>query len=193
MGEIIVPGYLLAKMNISEADVCYAFKLSQIVRRRTAEPSQGKFGGLISGIGNVINDTISSAMHDTFMVRTNGGMVWVLSDNTTPFGAKIGDIVKNMDIISEEIKITVAFTTGEVESAAFSLTKDSAKNAFFGSVKQMIADFGDVMFENMPDYFFTTVISKLSGGEKIYPSGEDIYATLPNSGAASTSFNIKNI
>ncbi len=168
MGEIIVPGYLLAKMNISDADVCYAFKLSQIVRRRTAEPAQGKFGGLISGIGNVINDTISSAMHDTFMVRTNGGMVWVLSDNTTPFGAKIGDIVKNMDIISEEIKLTVAFTTGEVESAAFSLTKDSAKNAFFGSVKQMIADFGDVMFENMPDYFFTTVISKLSGGEKIY-------------------------
>lgn len=36
-------------------------------------------------------------------------------------------------------------------------------------------------------------IAILKNNQKIYPSGEDIYATLPNSGAASTSFNIENI
>lgn len=164
----IIPEYLIGQLNINSEDICYTLKLSNIVKRRVSEPAQSKFGGIMSGIGNAINDTISSAMHDTYLVRTNGGMVWVLADNMPASGCRLDEISKNIDIVSENVNVSIGFSKGEVESASFKLNKDSVNTAFDGSIKQMIADFGNVMFENMPECFVTAVVSKRIGGNKAY-------------------------
>jgi len=163
-----LPIILVAQADINKADICYAVKLSAITKRRSAVPAQNKFSGIMSGLGNVITDSLSSAVTDTYLLRMNNEDVWILSDKMTPTRYRISDISKQMDFEPGAVKFSMFFSSGDIETAAHKLTPENMVVSFTGSVKSLLEDFKGENFENITDEFATVVVSKHAPGDDLY-------------------------
>ena len=131
----------LSKMNIKEDDIVYCVKLSSVTNRRVQSPTAGKFSGFMSGITNAVADTVSSAIHNSYLVATKGGTIYLFSDKIndvlfTPANARIETVAE-----AGILKSTVYFPGGSAENASFKLTAENFDETFSGDVAQFIRDF----------------------------------------------------
>ncbi len=131
----------ISRLNIREDDVVYCVKLSSITNRRVQSPTAGKLSGFMSGITNAVADTVSSAIHNSYLLATKSGTVYLLSDKIndvlfTPSNARIETATE-----SGVIKSTVYFPGGSAENASLKVSADNFEETFGGDVAQFIRDF----------------------------------------------------
>ena len=143
--------------------VRYAVKVSKAVLRRTQNSSGGMFSGVMSGIGNLVSDTISSAIYDSYFIGIDGGKIGFVSEknNTVVFTPQ--EVGINFNISDGNIDVNVDFPSGSMQNAAFGLSEDKLEEVFWGNMSELLKDFdrrGEMFCVNISNTYASVNMSK---------------------------------
>ncbi len=171
----------LNNINVKAEDIHYVIKLSDVVNRKTNQPT-GKLSGFMSGLGSVVSDTISSAIHNSYFVKTNNAL-YMLSEKMSPFMFKTEEVSVTAAIDKGIIKVSAAFSAGGIESVAFKLTNENYEDVFVGNLRELLDDFcneheieGYKLFDN---FMKVRLSNHTNNVEKLYEfSPYESFATL---------------
>ena len=159
-----IPEALISSHTINPDEICYSLRLNAIKKRKLSPSSQGTFSNLMSGLSNAI----TSAINEACFLRMNNSEVWIVSEKTSPIHLALSDVEKSAEMLLGEVKVSLFFPSGEIESALYTLTSDNFSTSFGGSLKQFAEDFSNHTCENMCDKFYSAIISKNSQSPALY-------------------------
>lgn len=159
-----IPESLLTNNTINPDNICYSMRLSGIKKRKTTPAAQGTFSSLMSGLSNAITSVIT----DACLIRMTNSEVWIVSEKNAPVHINLSDINKSAEIHPGEVRASLFFQTGELESATYTLNSDNMLTSFGGNLKQFLEDFSNMQCENLPGDFFSVIISKNTKSPELY-------------------------
>ena len=156
---------LLQKAIPDVEQIRYCVKLSSITNRREELGVTNKFASMMSGIGNLVSDTISSSVFNSYLVGMKNGSVGYISEKTSPVFFETEDISSRLVLESGMVQFHLTFATGNVQNAVIQLSAETLTNAFCGDVTEFFRDFDSqkqIALTNLSKTYLSVRMSKPS-------------------------------
>ena len=119
----------------------YCVKLSSVTNRREESGVTNKFASMMSGIGNLVSDTISSSIFNSYFVGTANGSVGYISEKTSPIFFDSKEIMARLVIEPGMVQFNFTFETGILQNAVIQLSSDTLSSVFWGDLTEIFKDF----------------------------------------------------
>ena len=149
----------------SEDQIRYCVKLFNVTTYKENTSATSRFANMVSGIGSLVSDTISSVVYNSYLVGLENGSICFISEKLNHIFFNPTKVMVNMAVDAGAIQFTFYCSLGALRGGVINLSPDTLENTVWGNLAEVFKDFDTqqrICLSGLSDRYVRTRISRPS-------------------------------